>query len=242
MTAVKFIAMLCLIILIGLLVYYLYRDSIEKINKDNKKAPAKPGRKPFDNSPEELVNAPVLFIRLPGQKKYLHYEMKKTPITIGSAKGSDVLIVDDKKVQPRHAKIQKVTNKGRVYYAFVNLAKINPSEYRNKSSKAKNYEEMTYKDTQELGKEENFYVGDTKILIKTPIGTHGHTDTDKSKIKPENQGGKAGGGRKVNEAETNKKTANAEEATRKRGRVQDYNTPEEEQISISNTEAYKFEV
>ena len=68
MTAAKFVAMICLIILIGLLVYYLYRDSIEKNNKGKKITPAKPGKGIFDNRPEELVNAPVLFIRLPGQK------------------------------------------------------------------------------------------------------------------------------------------------------------------------------
>ena len=242
MTAAKFVAMICLIILIGLLVYYLYRDSIEKNNKGKKITPAKPGKGIFDNRPEELVNAPVLFIRLPGQKRYLHYEMKKTPITIGSGKGADVLIVDDKKVEPRHAKIQKVTNKDRVYYEFVNLAKTNPAEYRNKSSKSKNYEVMYRKDAQELGQEENFYVGDTKILIRTPVGTHGHTDTDKAKIKPGNQGGKAGSGRKVNEAEISGKSANDEETTRKWGRVQDYKTPEEDRINIHNTEAYKFDV
>ena len=243
MTTIRIAAMFCLIILIGLLVAYLYHDSIKDlIGKARNKRPVKKLKKPFDNSPEELQNAPTLYIKLPDWETYKHYTMKKTPITIGSGKGADVLIVDDKKVEPRHAKIQKVTNKGRPYYEFINLAKINPTEYRNKSSRNKDYEIMFFKDRQELGHDENFYVGDTKILIRTPVGTHGHTDTDKAKIKPGNQGGKAGSGRKVNEAEISGKTANDEETTRKWGRVQDYKTPEEDRINIHNTEAYKFDV
>ncbi|HAB93287.1 MAG TPA: hypothetical protein DCF49_00745 [Lachnospiraceae bacterium] len=250
MTAVKFLAMLCLIILVALLVVYLYKDSIgkNKSEKAEKKSPAKKVRNPLDNSPTELVNAPVLFIRLPGHKKYLHYEMKKTPLTIGTAKNADLRIIEDEKVQPHHAKIQKVTDKGRSYYVFINLAKTNPSEYRNKASKSKNYEVMDYKDSQELDKEENFYIGDTKIMIKTPVGTHDHTDTDKMKAKPGKrsdaqdgaEGTKRAAAGKRAEAAANEEVTNKEmDRTRSR---RTYQEVREEEIDIRNTDPYKFDV
>ena len=147
MTTIKIAAMFCLIILIGLLVAYLYHDSIKDlIGKARNKRPVIKLKNPFDNSPEELQNAPELYIKLPGWKKYQIYKMEKTPIVIGSRRGVDLPIYDDKKVQPRHAKIRKVTNGNHTYYELINLAKINPTQYRNKLTKNKDYEEMCYKD------------------------------------------------------------------------------------------------
>ena len=243
MTTIKIAAMFCLIILIGLLVAYLYHDSIKDlIGKARNKRPVKKLKNPFDNSPEELQNAPMLYIKLPGWKYKQKKKMEKTPIVIGSRRGVDLPIYDDKKVQPRHAQIRKVTTGARTYYELINLAKINPTQYRNKLTKNKDYEEMCYKDRQELGQDENFYVGDTKIHIKTPIGPHKHSDTESMEIDTENQKAKAGGSGKAKEYKNAQKSTKGVGNSRKKGRKNDDDTFEEEQLSISNTQPYTFDI
>ena len=174
--------------------------------------------------PEELVNAPVIYIRLPGQTDYTHYVMNKKKITIGSGENNDI-VLNDKTVEKRHAIIEKVINDDQVYYAFVNYARTNPTEYEDLSHGRAGYEYLFYEDEQELGDRSNFYVGQTKLIIDVPQGTHGHTDTEPVKLKQDST--------KKAKAEDNDNAKDRRKSTRSR------DDDNEERISVDDTEPYR---
>ena len=182
------IAVLFMLLVAGM-VYIIIKGSIgSKKETEKDKAKGREGKsapwlnKLLKRGPEELVNAPVIYTRLPGQSDYTSYIMKKKKIKIGSDMNNDI-ILDDKTVEKHHASIEKVIDEDHVYYVFVNYAKLNPTEYEDLSHGRAGYEYMYYEDEQELGARSNFYVGQTKLIIEVPQGTHGHTDTEPVKLK-----------------------------------------------------------
>ena len=221
MTIARVLGTICLFIILAVLVYVVYKDSI---GKEKQRKVAKKIQNPLKSGPEELVNPPTIFIRLPGKKKYYHYEMKKPTISIGTGKNNDIVIFDDNTVEIKHAVIKKVMKHNRSFYEFINYAKTNPSQYRNASREGK-YEIMGYKDGQELEQgTEYFYVGQTKLMIKIPQEAHGHTDTDIVKKKMD-----------LNDAAHEEK---AERIDSERIDRDDYK--EDSSININNSDPYDF--
>ena len=222
MTIVRILGTICVFIILVVLLYVVYKDSAGKTAKKEKKGTKEP--KPFSNGPKELVNPPTIFIRLPGQKEYYNYKMTSPTVTIGTGKGNDIVIHDDDTVEKKHAVIKKVLKQDRSFYEFINLAKTNPSQYRNSSRRGK-YEIMGYKDGQELEQgTEYFYVGQTKLMIKIPSEVHGHTDTDT--LQPKKKNNYADQVEKVNRIDS--------ERIERDDYKDDYN------VSIDNTDPYSF--
>lgn len=165
----KFIV-LGVIILILILVVYLMHDS--ELGKRMSKKARSAGKKVKEvkNKPSvEMVNAPKIYYKYNGERKYHEVEMSEKMFDIGQG-SKRKLTLNDRKVEERHAEIVKRVKGGRVYYEFINYAKINPSEYYSKSEDRYYY--LGYREGIELDVREAFYLGDTKIIIDNPMNNH----------------------------------------------------------------------
>lgn len=170
------IVVLAVIVLIVVLVIYLMHDS--GFIKDTKN----PGEFIRDkiaqlkeNREVEITNAPVLYVKNPGEQAYRKINVTKKKFIISSNKRSD-LVLDSKKVEDRHAAIVKRIKGDRVFYEFINYAQTNPSEYYVKRKNA--YYTLRKNAGVELDSREAFYVGDTKIIVVIPAAAHIPTDTE----------------------------------------------------------------
>ena len=110
----------------------------------------------------EIADAPVIKIKEPGEKKYHEKKMDRRECKIGRGDKNQI-VLNDKKVEETHAKIEKKLIKERICYTMTNFSKINPVELYNRTKDQ--YEYLGYKEEVELDEKTVFYIGDTKILI-----------------------------------------------------------------------------
>ncbi len=171
-----------IVAILVVLASYLMKDS--GMIKEVKEAGQSVADKMKEGDKLELINAPIIYYKSEGEKKYQKIKMLHKKFTIGSGPDND-LILDDKKVEKNHAVIQKKVKGTREYYEFVTYAKTNLSEYC--SLEEGKYWKMRYKDGIELETcrenddahrrkdvyREIFYVGETKIVMDIPIRQHG---------------------------------------------------------------------
>lgn len=171
------IIVFCVIVLILILVAYLFHDSeMMSEMKQSGKAVVKKVENAKEGRDIEITNGPIIQIKNPGEKGYHSVTVTKKEFKIGRNKNCD-LTLDFKAVEDKHAIIIKRLKGDRVFFEFINYAKINPSEFFNKQKNK--YEYLGYKDGVELEAREAFYVGDTKILITIPQSSHIPTDTER---------------------------------------------------------------
>ena len=126
------------------------------------------------------VFAPVLYAKGPEADAFKKYPALKDETTIGRGEDNDV-VLKDPAVSEHHGVILKVRDREGFYYVYRNLSKTNPTEYLNQEEK--NYEWLDYKDQVYLGEKEGFYIGETKVIIKTPNMGHKPEKDDLSEPK-----------------------------------------------------------
>lgn len=123
------------------------------------------------------VFAPTVYAKGPEADGFKKYPVLKDVTTVGRGNDNDV-ILRDPAVSEYHGEILKVRDKEGFYYIYRNLSKTNPTEYLNQEEKK--YEWLDYKDEVFLGDKEGFYIGETKVIIKTPMMGHNPEKDDLS--------------------------------------------------------------
>ena len=180
----------CVIAFVFLLLRYRKGDESSDVINDRKKGSPMEKiksfltqkRKRIGNEPEEITNQATIRVIPPDGKKEFVYQTETAETKIGSSPGMHLRIENDNKVSPHHATLKKMVDDEGFYYVFINLSKINGTEYKNPELKSeRNYEIMGYKDDQELNPNtsSHFYVGDTKLIIDIP-GPRVRTEWKKS--------------------------------------------------------------
>ena len=109
--------------------------------------------------------APVIHVRVPGQKYYVSKEMDKKVFTIGRDPENDI-VLDDPKVSGFHAKIVRHKDRWGAFYYFKNGTPTNGTHYYNQEDLE--YQIMKDKEAIDLEEKEAFYIGDYKLIIETP--------------------------------------------------------------------------
>ena len=126
------------------------------------------------------VFAPVLYVKSPEADTFKKYPVLREQTTIGRGEDNDV-VLKDPAVSDHHGMILKVRDREGFYYVYRNLSKTNPTEYLNQEEK--NYEWLNYKEEIFLGEKEGLYIGETKVIIKTPNMGHKPEKDDLSEPK-----------------------------------------------------------
>lgn len=124
----------------------------------------------------KIANGPVVMIKSPGDYVYSSVTLEKDSVKIGRSPKNDI-VLDDATVESVHARIDKKMKGNKVYYEFINLSKRNPAE--NLNQKARDYEYLGYRRGKILDDSEVFYIGNTKIIFKTPVKNHMVSKTDR---------------------------------------------------------------
>ena len=175
-----------IVVLIGVLSWYLLHDvpAVKQFFKTSKSMADKINKAAKGPAAIKIANGPVLKVKEPGERSYNTVELTKDVVRIGSSKRCDLVLEDDA-VENLHAKIEKKMKGNKVYYEFINLSKRNPAEVLNQDSQE--YEYLGNRKGVVLGDSEAFYVGNTKILFKTPVRNHVPSNTDRMLINGEGQ-------------------------------------------------------
>ena len=151
------------VLLILIVIIYMLHDS-DLVREARKMAESAANKR--DEAKEkgevEIADAPVIKIKEPGEKKYHEKKMDRRECKIGRGDKNQI-VLNDKKVEETHAKIEKKLIKERICYTMTNFSKINPVELYNRTKDQ--YEYLGYKEEVELDEKTVFYIGDTKILI-----------------------------------------------------------------------------
>lgn len=180
-----------IVILILIVAAYLFHDSdvIENVKKTGRSAARKMNEEKQKRE-IAITDAPEIRIKEPGEKRYRKAVMDKKEYRIGRSSKDDI-ILNDRKVQEGHARIEKKLTGDRVCYVLINLSRVNPVEVYNADKKR--YEYLSYKEGIELDETTALYIGDTKLLITLYKNRHtpGNTErvfrqTSSSEVQSEN--------------------------------------------------------
>lgn len=169
------ILIVCGVVVVVFLGLYLF-----KISNIAKVLPEKPPVKVSVPKKPIPADAPELYVRYDGEKAYTPVKITKSPFVIGSESSRADLKLKGETVEAKQAKIIKVNEGTETYYELVNYAKLNRTEFLNKSRRC--YENMGEKEGIELEGTMTFYIGSAKLKIVSRKTDHKITATDRVDI------------------------------------------------------------
>lgn len=171
---------------------FILKDSKLNEGKEKKKEKKEKEKKNFKDflkqaAPKRrevvLANGPEILIRCEGEKEYQKNRMTKPSYSLGGESAD--LPIDSPVVEEKHAVIRQCMEGNERIFVLTNYGKTNTMQWYNQEESV--FEWLDYKEEIVLLDFDIFYIGDIKIVIKTPKShrTNPPTEMDTRRDNPE---------------------------------------------------------